>query len=148
MRCVLLDDDKDYGTELIKELENRFPQLHDQIELVLTEREFRERLDSPDGFEAKCFIIDMMIHWTDPSDPELPPADEVEGGYYRAGVRCLVLVKEKYPDAFVILQSALTSEKIKSVLNAKGISETEVNIVRKKGADLSDLFQAIIKAMA
>lgn len=142
MHCVLLDDDSVYCEELVKALEAEIPRLRGKIEVIPTEQDFRERLSNPERFSADFFILDVMVHWADPSEEILPAEETVEGGYFRAGIRCLQRIQEWKSDMPVIVQSALEPEKILSNVREKNLSEKKLHVV-KKGSNLNDLLFAI-----
>jgi CheY-like chemotaxis protein len=90
-RILLIEDDhlQAHGIQSgLRDLLQR--DYHDlAFETLSTESDFYERFDeiATKGFDL--IIIDVMLRWADPS-PQMPepPPDVVEGGFFRAGVRC------------------------------------------------------------
>jgi hypothetical protein len=68
-------------------LEQDFPHL--VFETISTESDFYAKFGELANRGFHAVIIDVMLRWADPSPnmPE-PPAEVVEGGFFRAGVRC------------------------------------------------------------
>lgn len=131
MRYALLDDDLEYSQLQVETLEHRFPELSGCAEIVLTEKDFRERFQSEEAFDVDFFILDIMVQWADASEPILPPAEEVEGGYFRAGIRCLELIRKWKPAMPVVVHSALNAEQIASVVKLKDLSRHHLWILEK-----------------
>jgi hypothetical protein len=144
MRCVLVDDDQSFNKEIILDLEGRFPELKDGIEVILTEKAFRDRLTEGSTWDVGFIILDAMIHWADPSEPDLPDPETVRGGYFRAGIRCLTALRSRDDLAQlpVIIHSALDEDRIREKLNAEDVSQSHLEIVTKR-SDSTLFFAAI-----
>jgi ActR/RegA family two-component response regulator len=147
MRCALLDDDRGYCQLLIRDLEARFPALRGNVEVFTAEKQFRERLESAGKFDVDFIILDMMVNWADPSEQVLPAPETVEGGHFRSGLRCLQLIRQWKEEMPVIVQSALGTKVIESIVQAKGLSQSHLSIL-DKGEDekLFDCIDNIVHA--
>ena len=54
-----------------------------------TESEFYAKFDDAVAMGFDLAIIDVMLRWADPSpDMKEPPPEVLEGGFFRAGIRC------------------------------------------------------------
>jgi CheY-like chemotaxis protein len=88
---VVVEDDHLQDGPLQEMLREQFPTA--RIEAVLTERDFRSRLDSFRRDPPDIVIMDVMVRWAYPrrGDPP-PPPDVLTGGYRRGGIRCVDLM--------------------------------------------------------
>ena len=90
-RILLIEDDhlQAHGIQagVGNLLRREYPHL--VFETLSTESDFYERFDeiAERGFDLA--IVNVMLRWADPSPkmPE-PPPDVVQGGFFRAGIRC------------------------------------------------------------
>jgi DNA-binding NarL/FixJ family response regulator len=145
MQCALVDDDPLFNEEVIEELGGRFPSL--QVEVIKTEKEFRERLDDPAKFNFDFVILDVMVHWADQSEESLPdPA--LKGGYFRAGIRCLeeILKRPELAKVPVIIHSALDEDQILAKVREQKLAEDHLAIISKR-SDLANFCEAVQKQM-
>ena len=139
MRCVLMDDDITFSELVIQEIVKRFPKLKGQIDLISTEKEFRSRLEQPGSFRYDLAILDLMVHWVEQDKVELVDPRLTKGGYFRAGVRCLVELR-KCPETAaipVIIHSAVdkdeVSDAVESALSPEHLSTENLEIFEKRG---------------
>src|SRR4051812_20246259 len=66
-----------------------------EVQVIRSESDFRSRLSELAAKPPAAFIIDVMLRWADPApDAPLPPEDVKEHGFYRAGFRCVALLKQ------------------------------------------------------
>jgi DNA-binding response OmpR family regulator len=103
---------------------------------ISTESDLYSRFDEIAGKGFDLAIIDVMLRWADPS-PEMPePLPEVvEGGFFRAGVRCKQKLQSdpRTSSIPVIIYTVLDESRL-----PPGIDD-----VVPKGADLSPLADRI-----
>ena len=146
MKCALVDDDPLFNEEVIAELGGRFPSL--QIEVIKTEKEFRERLADPAKFNFDLVILDVMVHWADQSEESLPDPATVKGGYFRAGIRCLeeILKREELATVPVIIHSALDKDQVLAKVREQKLAEDHLTIISKR-SDLANFCEAVQKQM-
>lgn len=110
-----------------------------EVEIVETESEFR--LSWLPAFEngrkkrPQVFLIDVMLRWTDPSPNQPPrPPEVIEGGFMRAGLRCLDLIRKcsGLSESRVIILTALT----KKDLDGLGANLEGVDLLHKADINL------------
>jgi len=89
---VIAEDDHLQDGPLQELLREHFPTA--RIEVVLTERDFRDRLAGYRRDPPSIVVMDVMMRWASPrqGDPP-PPSDVLAGGYRRAGIRCVGLMR-------------------------------------------------------
>jgi DNA-binding NarL/FixJ family response regulator len=88
---VVVEDDHLQDAPLREMLRDQFPAA--RIESVSTERDFRGQLDGYRTDPPDIVIMDVMMRWAHPRLGDPPPPDDVlEGGYRRAGIRCVELM--------------------------------------------------------
>jgi hypothetical protein len=90
-RILLIEDDRlqaqGIQSGLRDLLHSEYPKL--VFTTFFTESDFYAKFGelAAEGFALA--IIDVMLPWADPSpEMEVPPREVVEGGFFRAGVRC------------------------------------------------------------
>ncbi len=108
MRILLLEDQPLEAESITASLERAFSGV--VLDRVRTELEFRSRLDAITKDPPDIFIVDMMLPWTSVSEHMAePPAEVMEGGYHRAGLRCqrLLAQQEETKDKTVIFYTVL-----------------------------------------
>jgi len=140
-----VDDDPLFNEEVIRELGGRFKNL--QIEVIKTEKEFRERLADPAKFNFDLVILDVMVHWADQSEESLPDPT-LKGGYFRAGIRCLEEIL-KHPELAarpVIIHSALDEDQILAKVREQKLAEDHLAIVSKR-SNLDTFCEAVQKQL-
>ncbi len=93
MRVVLVEDDY-LQAELIRQwLNDTWPQI--EIERVETEAAFRNQIQVLSTRPPDVVIMDLLLRWSDPSHDFEQPPDEVKAeGFYRAGLRCVELLRK------------------------------------------------------
>jgi CheY-like chemotaxis protein len=108
MDILLLEDDHNQVELIVAELRGGFPAA--KIVTISTERDFRSRFEEIAVNPPAIFLIDIMVRWTD-SEPnlEVRPQEVKEEGFYRAGLRCLKLIKldDRTKDIPVIFYTVL-----------------------------------------
>src|SRR5215213_772368 len=93
MKVVIVEDDYQQAELITSWLLERWPQL--DIQRIGTEAAFRSLLSDPSFQPPNIFIIDIMLRWADPSpDIEVPPDEVIVEGPYRAGLRCVDLIRK------------------------------------------------------
>ncbi len=97
LRVVLLEDDPLQAEDHADKIRQWHPEGGFDPEVVPTESQFRARLERGDwdgAGQPDAFILDVMVPWAAPS-PRMPPPppDVVDGGYFRAGIRCAQMVR-------------------------------------------------------
>lgn len=123
MRQILILEDDASLHPLLKELiATNLSDLAPTILILETEADFRMKwlpnLGSDKTKRPDVFVIDVMLRWTD-SNPDQPPRppDVIEGGFMRAGLRCLKLIRQR-PSLFntpVIFLTTLTKENLSNL---------------------------------
>jgi CheY-like chemotaxis protein len=139
---VVVEDDHLQEGPLEEQLQDAFPTA--RIDTVSTEKEFRERLTDFRNEPPDVVVLDVMLRWAFPSpDASPPPADVVEGGYYRAGMRCEELMRKdsKLCDVPVIFYTILE----RSDLERDDSISDNTRYVRKS-SDLEVLTRVVRKA--
>ena len=92
MRILLVEDDYHQSDAITRKLAERFSGL--VVEKIKTELEFRERISRIISNLPDIILMDIMMRWTDPSpDVELAPEEIRAEGFFRAGLRCVKLLK-------------------------------------------------------
>lgn len=90
-RILLIEDDHLQAQAIQSGLRNSLVREYPHLvfETISTESDFYDRFDELAKRGCDLIIIDVMLRWADPS-PQMkePPAEVVEGGFFRAGVRC------------------------------------------------------------
>src|SRR5262249_43672003 len=88
---VVVEDDHLQEGPLQDYLKEAFPAA--RVEVIPTERAFRERLEALRAHPPDLVGRDVMLRWDSPSrSAPAPPAEVVAGGYQRAGLRCAELI--------------------------------------------------------
>jgi len=100
LRVVLLEDDPHQAEYHADQIRMWDPEGGFNAEVVPTESQFRERLERGDwdgAGQPDAWILDVMVPWATPS-PRMPPPppDVVDGGYFRAGIRCAQMVRVRF----------------------------------------------------
>jgi len=91
-RILLVEDDHLQAQAIQSGLRNLLQREYSHLvfETLATESDFYDKFDenAEKGFDL--VIIDVMLRWANPS-PQMkePPPDVVEGGFFRAGIRCM-----------------------------------------------------------
>jgi DNA-binding NarL/FixJ family response regulator len=97
MNILLIEDDYNYFQELKSDLENDPEIARNGVQIVLieTERMFGEDFEKIAKAEYDFAIVDVMVKWEGrDSDRKRPSPDVLQGGYYRAGFRCLQTLRD------------------------------------------------------
>jgi hypothetical protein len=96
--------------------------LDPKIEIIETEAEFRltwlPEFENGRKTRPDVFLIDVMLRWTDPSPDQPPrPPEVIEGGFMRAGLRCLDLIQRRksLSESRVIILTALTKKDLEGL---------------------------------
>lgn len=117
MRVVLVEDDY-LQAELIETwLSDTWPKI--EIERIETEAEFRSQIQALSSHPPDVVIMDLLLRWSDPSPDFEPPPDKVKAeGFYRAGLRCVELLRKNGARHIpVILYSILEQRDIEDELS-------------------------------
>jgi predicted nucleotide-binding protein len=87
MKILLIDDDA-LETEAVRDaLVHYFPEI--SVDIVNTERGFRDRLKAILDSPPDLVILDVMLRWSDASsEPSAPPNELGDFASYRSGLRC------------------------------------------------------------
>lgn len=91
-RIFLLEDDYLQSDWQIKVLRREFP--NRLVELHETESEFVAALPGLVEYPPAVFILDVMLRWDNPGQNIPKPDDVRQEGFYRAGLRCMKLIRE------------------------------------------------------
>jgi CheY-like chemotaxis protein len=132
MEILILEDDPAQAKWLREEIQAVIADA--EIELVTSEHEFRERIPGFAQSPPDVFLLDVMVRWTKPS-PKMPeqPQDVKDNGYYRAGNRCVIKLRENNVTVPAILYTILENGDIGDDL--KKLEEagiTDVTYVKKE----------------
>ena len=142
MIIICVEDDHLQFDSISKKIRQAFPGV--TIEGIKTEKDFRDKMADFARKPPDVFIIDVMLRWTDPSPKmELAPKEVAEGGFFKAGLRCLqrLVSQEETKNIPVIFYT---------VLEKNNLEEDLKHIYGKfdfleKDSDLSSLIQLIRK---
>jgi CheY-like chemotaxis protein len=108
MHVVIVEDDHLQTAPLTEHLNAAFAPV--TVEALASEEDFRTALPRFAQRPPDLVVMDVMLRWNfpRPNRPK-PPADVVEGGYYRAGLRCvkLMLADEALRSVPVVLHTIL-----------------------------------------
>jgi CheY-like chemotaxis protein len=108
MHVVVVEDDHHQTAPLGEHLTAAFAPV--TVEALASEEDFRAALPRFARQPPDLVVLDVMLRWSfpRPNRPE-PPADVVEGGYYRAGLRCakLMLADQRLRSVPVVLHTIL-----------------------------------------
>src|SRR5690242_14095860 len=134
-RIILLEDDHRQVDSSREKIVSVFPQL--SVEIVNSEYEFRQQLESIATQPPDVIVIDVMLRWTDPA-PQMPlrPPDVQREGFYTAGLRCAKLLQHdprtrRIPLIFYTLVPA--DEVKEKVLTDDELRKTDPIIINKSG---------------
>lgn len=141
MKALLIEDDYYFAEEIVTDLETAVPELRGQVEIIRTEKDLRDRLMSSRPPRYQFIVLDIMLTWGDASPK---PEEVVVGGYFKAGLRCLKLLRghSELAKTPVIIHSAREPEGISKELGAEGISMDHIDFVTKSG-DPAPLVEAV-----
>ncbi len=115
MKILLVEDDYIQEQAIVTAIKKKFPDI--QVSTICTELEFREKIDETLKNPPDMVILDVMIRWTDPGpglDLESIPAEVLEGGAYRAGLRCERIWEDRLPRTPIVFYSVLEEKDMKS----------------------------------
>jgi CheY-like chemotaxis protein len=116
-----------------------------EIELIRNEQRFYDWLESLKSSPPDLVILDVMLRWTDPGSGISAPEEVMKGGYYRAGLRCekLLRQKERTRSTPVILYTVL--EALDLAAETDGISDKSIYLGKSSNASpLIDVVQKLI----
>ena len=114
MRFILVEDDPRQAEALVIDLKAAFPST--QLTWVASEHDFATLLPTLEPSPPDLVLIDMMLQWARPSRTIPPrPAEVSEGGFRRAGLRCVKRLRRISSTRVVpvILYSALDRQDLK-----------------------------------
>lgn len=123
MANILLLEDDPLTCEWLEEaIRSKLWDLHPEIEVIETESEFAQNWIPEVSNGARkppdVIVIDIMLRWTDPSpNPPPRPLEVIEGGFVRAGLRCLDLIRKQpvLSQTRLILFTSLTPEDLSAI---------------------------------
>jgi hypothetical protein len=141
---MVIDDDEKFARRLIGRIEKSMPELGDSSDLVLTEKELRQRLEHTKVFGYSFVILDVMLRWTAFNEEVTEDAPAEIGGYFRAGIRCLAAIRdlEEGRDVPVFIYSAVDPADVRFHLEERQNATKNVKIFGK-GRDAERLQEAI-----
>jgi len=84
-RFIILEDDPWHAEVMERLLKESFPLV--KVEILLTEKMFREAFEAMAGNPPLAVILDQMLPWTEEDDPDSKAGAPAEGPL-RAGTRC------------------------------------------------------------
>lgn len=116
MEILLVEDDFIQSEYIRNELNENGELEITNFDVIETELEFRERFPEIAMNGVDIVIMDIMLRWAFPSrDPKRPPKDIEESGFYRAGIRCIKMLRDdqRTRDIPVIVYSILDEETLK-----------------------------------
>ena len=121
-RILIIEDDSTWCQWLETSIKRDLAELWPEVEVVESEAEFV--LKWVPGFDAgskkrpDIIVLDIMLRWTDPDPEQSPrPPNVVEGGFMRAGLRCLDMIKRhgKLSKSHVIIVTVLSQEDLSAI---------------------------------
>jgi CheY-like chemotaxis protein len=90
---ILAEDNFDHATRLRQKLEREFA--NGETYRIKTEHEFRSKLEDFVQKPPDVIVLDVMLNWTLAGPNMVDSPDDVsEGGYHRAGFRCIKKLAE------------------------------------------------------
>lgn len=90
---ILAEDNYSHASRLLEKLEREF--VEGNIERIKTEYDFRLKLENFKEKPPNVIVLDVMLSWTQTGPNMVPSPDDVrEGGYHRAGFRCIKLLAD------------------------------------------------------
>ena len=143
LRILLVEDEYLFASVIRADVMEEFPSGTVKITILTTESQFNHRFKEGVAAEpVDVVILDVMIRWTSPDQPE-PKSDEaLAKGYYTAGIRCLEKLRARKDTAHVpvIIHSNLSREETEQKL--EGVSKGDLQIIPKSG-DRQPLLKAL-----
>lgn len=135
MKALIIEDDFLFVDVIRKNLETAVPDLRRAIDVIKTERQFREVFDSTAKLDYGLIVLDIMVQWDALGAGSVPAEDAWQEGYFRAGIRCLDRIRKRPESAItpVIVHSALESSQIIEALSQKRITQNQLEIIPKSG---------------
>jgi CheY-like chemotaxis protein len=150
MRSILILEDNPTASEWLESAIQRYlADLNPRTEVLETEAEFvhgwvRE-FDQGGKRRPDLIVIDIMLRWTDPAPDQPPrPPEVIEGGFTKAGLRCLDLIRHHraLSQSRVILFTVLSQEDLKG-LGKPG----DVEVLRKgDGQKIIESIRTVLEA--
>lgn len=122
VRILIIEDDDAMCEWLESAIQRELAAFLPKIEILETEAEFVLQwlpgFDKGIKLKPDVIVIDIMLRWTNPS-PEQPPRppEVIQGGFLRAGLRCLEKI-QNCPDLAktpLILFTSLTEKDLESM---------------------------------
>ena len=143
MRIVYLEDNPVQAETMLEEFRRSLRIDPQDILRIKTEAEFLSRIDEIRQFGPDLAVLDVMVIWSNPS-PKAPPqsAEAKKDGYFEAGVRCAMALRQALPELAVILYTIVEATELRSFLNARTEDLSDVVIVPKE-PDLKAIMDAI-----
>ena len=135
-QILILEDDASMHALLEGIIHDELPDW--KVETLETEYEFRLSwlpwFDLGKKVRPDVVVIDVMLRWTNPSVDQPPrPPEVIEGGFMRAGLRCLELIRQRpaLANTRLIFLTSLT----KKNLDALGANLDGVLLMHKDNID-------------
>ena len=113
IQVIIAEDTFVDGQDIRLRIESEFAET--DVQVMRTEREFRDRLDEIAAPPPALFILDVMLRWDHPGPaPTVRPPEVEEEGWRRAGIRLQELLAQRPSTAAtpVILLSVLKAKEL------------------------------------
>jgi len=148
MKILIVEDDYLFAEEMKQDILAAPEFQGAEVEVVGTEQEFRDGFEQIQQAGYDLIILDVMIRWVDPSpEARKPDEDVLEDGYFRAGIRCLQMLRqaEATKDTPVVIHSNLDEKGIRSTMEVRQVDGVS-KIVPKSGSPLMDALRQAVKS--
>lgn len=138
-RILLLEDDN-LQAQLVKmTIEQEINSA--EVEIISTELAFRTKMDDIVAHPPDVIVLDVMVRWRRPSREK---QEKAPGEYFRAGIRCWTLLKERGVASAVIVYTVLESADLKPKVSLDAINWKDVVVISKED-NFARLLNAIKK---
>jgi CheY-like chemotaxis protein len=141
LRFLILEDNWQHAELLSGWLHRQFPGV--EIRIVETAKRFQHGLDEFVRFSPDVIILDMMVRFTDPDDPDPATGSEQED-FFTAGARCYEQLRTLKLESRVIIYSVIDE----GDLRKNNFTELVELHVQKEGEDRSALLDAIRRTLS
>jgi CheY-like chemotaxis protein len=137
---LVVEDDHLQEGPLVDQIKDAYPD--GRVKSIYTEYEFRDFLTKLRRETPDLVIMDVMLRWADPKPGNAhPPQEVLDGGFYRAGLRCAELIAgdDKLQAVPVILYTILEKDDLERQGKPLPANVTYV----RKSADLDVLLRKV-----